>query len=397
MQPKSLIVAGALVVGCAMPGPRAAAAEDPAVRPAAPVPSPAPAAPERPVDLVLCLDTSNSMDGLIDAAKRSLWDVVNDLSHLKPAPRLRVALLSYGNNGYPQDQGWVRTDAPFTDDLDFISEKLFALRTNGGEEYVARVVGTALDRLSWSEDPKALRIAVVAGNESADQDRAVPFRDVCARAAKKSVIVNAIYCGDPVDQIAPGWREVAKIGEGEFAAIDQDKRTAVCATPYDALLGQLSTAINATYILYGRFGEAGCRNQVAQDLNNEALGAGNYTSRAATKASSNYRNGSWDLVDAVRSKDCDIAKLATSDLPEVMQKMTLAEREKYVAEMTAKRAEIQKQIAELTVKRNEFLAAETAKLGLSDEGTLANAVRRAVRKQAERKGFTFSAGAAGAK
>jgi uncharacterized protein YdaT len=211
------------------------------------------------------------------------------------------------------------------------------------------------------------------------------------------VIVNAIYCGDPVDQIAPGWREVAKIGEGEFAAIDQDKRTAVCATPYDALLGQLSTAINATYILYGRFGEAGCRNQVAQDLNNEALGAGNYTSRAATKASSNYRNGSWDLVDAVRSKDCDIAKLATSDLPEVMQKMTLAEREKYVAEMTAKRAEIQKQIAELTVKRNEFLAAETAKLGLSDEGTLANAVRRAVRKQAERKGFTFSAGAAGAK
>jgi len=391
MTPKNLIAVVALLVGCAVPGAPAVAGDGPAATPAGKLAAD-PVAAERPVDLVLCLDTSNSMDGLIDAAKRSLWDVVNDLSHVKPLPHLRVALFSYGNNGYDKAEGWVRTDAPFTEDLDFISEKLFGLRTNGGEEYVGRVLGASLDRLSWTDDPKALRIVVVAGNESADQDREVAFRDVCARAAKKSVIVNAIYCGNPDDGIAPGWREVAKLGEGEFAAIDQDRRAPVCATPYDALLGQLSTALNATYIPFGSYGDVGCRNQVAQDENNDGLGAASTASRAATKASTNYRSSSWDLVDAVRYKDCELAKVASADLPAAMQKMTLEERAKYVAEMAAKRAEIQKQVAELSLKRSEFIAAEMAKQGVTAEGTLASAVRRAVRAQAERKGFTFGVG-----
>ena len=58
-----------------------------------------PKASAKPIDLVLCLDTSNSMDGLIDSAKRKLWDIVNDLGRARPAPRLRVALYSSGNDG----------------------------------------------------------------------------------------------------------------------------------------------------------------------------------------------------------------------------------------------------------------------------------------------------------
>ena len=84
MSRKTIAVAALLLVGCAMYVPPASAGDDPA--PAAP------AAPERPVDLCLCLDTSNSMDGLIDSARRKLWDIVNDLSRVQPTPRLRVAL-----------------------------------------------------------------------------------------------------------------------------------------------------------------------------------------------------------------------------------------------------------------------------------------------------------------
>jgi hypothetical protein len=355
--------------------------------------APATAADERPVDLCLCLDTSNSMDGLIDAARRRLWDVVNELSHVKPVPHLRVALLSYGNNGYPKDAGWVATDSPFTEDLDFISQKLFALRTLGGEEYVARVLDTALDRLKWSDDPRALRIVLVAGNESADQDRQVGYREVCGRAANRGIIVNSIYCGNPGDDIAPGWRDVAKLGEGEFAAIDQDRCAPVVTTPYDALLATLSTSYNATCLPFGRNGAAGCSNQSAQDGNATALDLAAAASRAATKASSNYcgRNGSWDLVDAVNSKDVDLAKLADDELPEAMRKLTVDERVKYVESMTKQRAEIQKQIAELDGKRREHIAAEMKKRGLADDDSLAGAVTRAVRAQAERKGFAFGA------
>jgi hypothetical protein len=367
----------ALLFGCAVPGPTAAACDD----------EPPPV--ERPIDLALCLDTSNSMDGLIDAAKRRLWDVVNDLSHVKPVPRLRVALLSYGNNAYSKESGWVVTDAPFTEDLDFISQKLFALKTWGGEEYVARVLDTAVETLKWSEDPKALRICVVAGNESADQDRLVGYRNVSAKAARRGIIVNSIYCGSATDDLAPGWRDVAGLAEGEFAAIDQNRPDPVCATPYDALLATLSTSLNATYLPFGKLGAANCANQVAQDSNASGLGRYAEASRAAAKAGVNYRNDSWDLVDACREKQVDIAKLAADDLPEAMRKLTAEERAKYVEEMAKKRAEIQRQIADLAAKRADFIATEMKKQGLTEDLSMGGAVRRAVRKQAERKGFTF--------
>src|SRR5205085_2425645 len=60
------------------------------------------------IDLILCIDTSNSMDGLIGAAKQKLWDIVNTLARAKPKPNLRVALYSYGNDGYDAKKGWVR-------------------------------------------------------------------------------------------------------------------------------------------------------------------------------------------------------------------------------------------------------------------------------------------------
>src|SRR5688572_10010248 len=74
------------------------------------LPAAPPAAKPKAVDVVLCLDTSNSMDGLIDSAKRKLWAVVNDLAKIEPAPTLRVALYSYGNDTYDPKAGWVRKD-----------------------------------------------------------------------------------------------------------------------------------------------------------------------------------------------------------------------------------------------------------------------------------------------
>src|SRR5437868_108733 len=71
-----------------------------------------------PVDVVLCLDVSSSMDDLIASAKVKLWDLVNELGTLEPAPKLRVGLYSYGHNGYDARRGWVRKEVDLTDDLD---------------------------------------------------------------------------------------------------------------------------------------------------------------------------------------------------------------------------------------------------------------------------------------
>ena len=105
-----------------------------------------------PIDLVLALDCSNSMDGLISAAKVKLWDIVNELGRAKPNPTLRVALYSYGNDRYNAENGWVRKETDFTDDLDAIYSKLNALTTQGGTEYVARVTRAAITELDWSKN-----------------------------------------------------------------------------------------------------------------------------------------------------------------------------------------------------------------------------------------------------
>ena len=102
----------------------------------------------RDVDLVIALDVSGSMEGLIESAKQRLWDITNELAQARPVPALRVAILSYGRPSYGEQSGYVRVDLPFTADLDAVNATLFAFRTDGGEEYVARAIQTSLDELS---------------------------------------------------------------------------------------------------------------------------------------------------------------------------------------------------------------------------------------------------------
>lgn len=349
---------------------------------------PADPAVRRPVDLAICLDTSGSMDGLIESAKQKLWSIVNELALAQPAPELRVALLTFGNDGHPADEGWVHVQAPLTTDLDLVSERLFALSTNGGTELVGRVLHRAA-ALDWAPSTDALRIVVVAGNESADQDTVVSFREACRDLIGRDIIVNSIYCGPETDDIAPAWREVAQLADGRFASIDKDEGTVVVETPFDAQLGELTTAINATYLPYGVEGSTRAQNQVAQDANAETLGAAVVAGRCVVKASTAYVATSWDLVDACRQADFDLASVETGQLPEAMQAMTPEARVAHVEAMTEQRDALKAQVAEIETKRQAFIAEAMQRQALDDGKALDVAIRGAVRAQAVAKGFAF--------
>ncbi|NJN14480.1 MAG: VWA domain-containing protein [Planctomycetes bacterium] len=216
----------------------------------------------RVIDLAICLDTSGSMKGLLDSARHKIWSIVNDLALAKPLPRLRVAFLTFGNNGHDEKAGWVRVHANLTEDLDLISQEMFAQVTNGGNEYVGRVLQRAFDELRWDPRPETLRLVIVAGNESAAQDPEVDYRGVCKQLISKGIMVNSIYCGPAADEIAPGWREVALLADGHFASIDQEQGAVTVSTPFDSKLAELSTALNATYVPFGREGgRAGCASR----------------------------------------------------------------------------------------------------------------------------------------
>lgn len=340
----------------------------------------------KPIDLAICLDISGSMNGLIDAARQNLWAVVNDLATLKPTPTLRVALVTFGCAAHESAKGWVKIETDFTTDLDLVSQKLFALTTNGGDEYVARVVATAADELHWSPRTDALKLLFVAGNESAAQDPIVSVPDACKNAIGRGIVVNSIYCGNAVDELAPAWREVAKLADGQFAAIDKDAAV-VIETPFDGRLAELSAQINPTYIPYGAQRDVWTQNQVAQDGNAVNLNPAAAAQRCQTKASDLYFCGQWDLVDATTDPKFALESVKKEDLPEALRALSIADLRAHIEGQRKKRTELRAAVAELGKQRDAFVVEEHKKRSAAGDQRFETAVLEAVRQQAEARGF----------
>ena len=344
------------------------------------------------VDVAILLDTSNSMDGLIDQAKNQLWTIVQQFGKAKKhgrTPSLRVALFEYGNTNLPASEGYIRQVVPLTDDLDKLSEALFGLKTSGGDEYCGQVIQEAVKRLSWSKEPNGYKAIFIAGNEPFTQG-SVDYHDACKNAIEKGIVVNTIHCGGTQEGINGGWQEGAKLAEGDFFNIDQDQAVVQIDCPQDKVIIKLNAELNKTYLWYGVAEERGKyeKNQIEQDANAESAGANTASTRAIAKANAAYSNRSRDLVDTL-AEDKDVLKrVKDEELPEAVKSLPGQQREAYVREMGARRGQIQKQINELATERAEYLAKETKRLaGQARSSTFGDAAVGAIQKQLAKSGF----------
>jgi len=346
--------------------------------------------PKKPViQVAILLDTSGSMDGLIDQARKQLWRVVNELAIAKKgghSPNLEVALYEYGNDGLKSEQGFIRRILPLTTDLDRVSEELFALRTNGGSEYCGQVIAKATKDLQWSQSADDMKLIFIAGNEEFTQGP-IDFHSACKRAISQGIIVNTIFCGDKQVGISTHWKDGADLADGRYMSIDQNSQVADIPAPQDKEIATLGGELNKTYIGYGAAGKAGSARQNAQDANLAAAPAAN-VQRQVAKAQAVYSNSSWDLVDAAKEGSVDVGKLKEEQLPDEMKKMTPEQRKAYVAEKEKKRAEIQSKIKKLDEDRKKFVAQEMKKLPPATT-TLDAAVISAVRDVGTKNGYKF--------
>ena len=347
-------------------------------------------AARKPIDLVICLDTSGSMTALIDSARSRIWDIVNELATVKPTPRFRVGLFTYGTPHLSTAAaGWVVRQTDLTDDLDTVYSKMMAMSTSGGDEFVGWVLNDAVKTMSWSTDPGALKLIFVCGNESADQAaERFNFRSVAEQARAQGIVINAIFAGDRAQGLNEKWEEVARHGGGSFHAIDMQEGTYQIETPQDKILIDLNVELNATYIPYGQRGAAGAANQQAQDKNAARVGRQSSSSRVAAKATALYSNAFWDLVDAYASEGLKLEEVPADDLPEKMRSMSVGERKAYVEGMRTSREAIHQKILEANKAREVFIKEERAKKGSIKAG-LDDAMLKALREQAVKKGFEF--------
>ncbi len=341
----------------------------------------------RKIQIALLLDTSNSMDGLIDQAKSQLWSIVNELARAKcgnEKPSLQIALYEYGNDNLPSSEGYIRLVTPLTSDLDEISKDLFELRTNGGNEFCGEVIYTSLKQLEWSKSDKDLQLIYIAGNEPFTQGR-TNYKTACTDAKEKGVIINTIFCGNFNEGINTSWKHGADLTGGCYASIEQNRKTVYIESPYDNRIVELNQQLNNTYIPYGTIGYEKKALQAQQDANAGQYGSVNYVKRAVSKSSHVYKNNTWDLVDASEAEDFRIDDVKESELPEEMQKMDKDERINYVTQKAEERNKINKEIQGLNQKRAEYVAQNSA---VNDgEEMLDKAILTSLRAQAKTRNY----------
>lgn len=340
------------------------------------------------IKVALLLDTSNSMDGLIDQAKAQLWEIVNELSYAKcedKRPNLQIALYEYGNDMLNSDEGYIRQVIGFSDDLDDISKELFSLTTNGGNEYCGQVIQTSLNQLSWGNNPDDLKLIFIAGNEPFTQGH-LSYKLAATHANEKDVTVNTIFCGDYYDGISTYWKEGSDLTKGDYMAINHNRATVNISSPYDDDILILNRKLNSTYVSYGNRGNEKIQLQSEQDDKAEGYSKANAVGRTVSKSSHLYKNSSWDLVDAVENEEVVIDDLKPSELPKELKEKTNAEIKIYITKKQQERDAINKKIQQLNTKRKHFINEQQkgVKNGLED------AMINAIKTQAKKKNYLWN-------
>ena len=334
------------------------------------------------IRVALLLDTSDSMDGLIEQAKSQLWNILNELSRAEKngeEPDLEIALYEYGNPSKGRNQ--INQLSPFTTDMDLISKELFSLTTNGGEEYCGQIIQTALNELDWGENEGDMKIIYIAGNEPFTQGP-VNYAFACGEAKNRGIVINTIFCGDYNKGIRTSWQAGANVADGIYMHIDQNQQTAYIETPYDDQINQLNSKLNNTYIPYGKKGKSKFQNQTAQDLNASKYGASNIGDRAAFKSSKKYKADDWDLIDAYKKDKKILSK--TEALPDSLQNISIEEMEARIQQVVSEREVIQKEMQELDKKRRLYKTEKAKENGT--EG-LQESMLKSLKEQVKKKGF----------
>lgn len=337
------------------------------------------------IQIALLLDASGSMDGLIHQAQSKLWALVNEMAVAKKAgqvPQLEVALFMYGHSTLPKSEGYLKCLQGLTSDLDSISESLFKITTNGGDEYCGSVIKAATG-LNWSSNPKDYKAIFIAGNEPFTQG-AISYQEACRDAIAKGIVVNTIFCGDEKEGVRTHWKAGADLADGRYMSLQHNQAVTAISAPQDAEIMRLGQALNETFLAYGAAGHSAQKRQKEQDKKSEMVSADAAVSRTMAKVSAAYKPTTWDLVTAAEEGTVEVVTIEEEALPEALKGKDDAEKQLIVDELVKKRKEIKQQLDDLKAARENYLAKNQPKGTYIDDLMVT-----AIRDQMEAREFSF--------
>jgi Mg-chelatase subunit ChlD len=310
-----------------------------------------PQAPPR-VEVVFALDTTGSMSGLIDGAKRKIWSIAQFVAQGQPKPDVRIGLIAYRDVG----DAYVTRFYDLSDDLDTVFEHLSSFEAAGGgdtPEHVSKALYEAVYKTSWTRDQSALKQIYLVGDAPPHTDYAdgYDYLKIAKKAHDLGIHINTIRCGsDP--ETAMVWNRISNQAAGEFASIDQSGGVRVAATPFDTELQRLNAALVGTAIGYGREREVVAR-KAATAAAMPAPAAADRAGFFGVKGGA--VGGRGDLVYDVANGKAKPGDVKAEELPAEMRDMDESRREAYVNDKLAKRTKIQAEINSVAQRRNEWL------------------------------------------
>jgi hypothetical protein len=325
------------------------------------------------IDVVFAVDTTGSMGGLLDGAKRTVWSIASHIKKTDPNANIRIGLVAY------KDVGDEYVTKPFmlTTDLDAVYAELASYTAAGGgdtPEDVDAALDDTLHKMQWRE--RAKKLVFVVGDAPPASRGEVPTYDVLAQeAASRGITINAIRCGwDGETQLA--FSRLAEIAGGEFSTIQQDGGVQQVATPFDDRLADLSAKIDGTSIVYG---SAGVRARYEEKMAKTAVAA---PAAKADRAAYYAKGGSLkrsdeDLVGGYATGSVALESVAEGDLPADLRGKDAAEIKVEVEKRVAERKRLQAEVEQLAKQREDYLKTNAAK----DEGGFDAKVKSTVERQ----------------
>ena len=315
--------------------------------------------PER-VEVVFVLDSTGSMSGLIEGAKQKIWSIANEIVCRKPAPEVKIGLITYRDKG----DEYITKIFDLTDDIDAVYGHLMTFKADGGgdtPESVNLALNEAVHKMSWTDGKEQVyRVIFLVGDAPPHMDYQddVKYEVSCKEALEKNIIINSIQCGNMTD-CTPIWQEIAKKGEGEFVQIGQEGDMIAVTTPFDEKIAELTKELNSTVIGYGSRAR---RSEVSDKM--EAVASSSLAVQADRAMFNSFSGGkavqgAGDLVYEMSENSLDLSEVKDEELPENMQKMSEEERKQYVDSQVAKRGEINEKIADLSKQRADWLSEQS--------------------------------------
>ena len=315
------------------------------------------------VEVAFVLDTTGSMGGLLDGAKRKIWSIATSVVDANPDADIRLGLVAYRDIG---DEYVTRT-FDLTSDIQDIYGNLLELKARGGGDWpesVNEALDVAVNKLHWTEGKDAHRIVFLVGDAPPRMDYAqdTKYPKTLAVAKQRDIIINAVLAGGARDTERV-WKDIAQLGDGRFIPIPQDGGDlVVIETPYDDDIIILQKEINGTVIPYGpqrlqkRVEEKARQlSQVAAAAPASASDMASYLNKRS-KFSSEAVTGDGDLVSAVASGRTTIAGGKDDELPDALRKLSPDQRAAEVEKQTRTRKGLNEKLAALVQKRDAFVA-----------------------------------------